>query len=238
VRPLTVARRLEAAAALLRDEAANLTFGPPVFCVYNPLEYAWDLHRAYVQLCGHAQGGVLFLGMNPGPFGMVQTGVPFGEVAAVRDWMGLCGEVHPPRQHHPKRPVAGFACPRSEVSGRRLWGLMASRWPNARDFFDGHAILNYCPLAFVSGTAANITPDKLSASERDALFGLCNRHLAGAMEALQPRACVGVGRFATARFRTLGIEAVEILHPSPASPAANRGWAQVVTTQLEQAGIW
>ena len=32
---------------------------------------------------------VVFLGMNPGPFGMAQVGVPFGEVAAVRDWLRI-----------------------------------------------------------------------------------------------------------------------------------------------------
>ncbi|MEC7542637.1 MAG: single-stranded DNA-binding protein, partial [Verrucomicrobiota bacterium] len=29
-----------------------------------------------------------------------------------------------------------------------------------------------------------------------------------------------------------------ILHPSPASPAANRGWAEAATKQMLEQGIW
>ncbi len=64
--------------------------------------------------------------MNPGPWGMVQSGVPFGEVAAVRDWMKIKSSAKQPKSVHPKRPIEGLSCKRSEVSGRRLWGLFAN----------------------------------------------------------------------------------------------------------------
>jgi single-strand selective monofunctional uracil DNA glycosylase len=35
-----------------------------------------------------------------------------------------------------------------------------------------------------------------------------------------------------------GGEVVRILHPSPASPAANRGWSAAATEQLIAAGVW
>ena len=228
---------LEEAAAQLRDEADSLAFGAHAAFVYNPLDYAWEGHRQYLALCSRAVGGILFLGMNPGPFGMVQTGVPFGEVAAVRDWMGLHFPVRAPARWHPKRPVLGLECPRSEVSGRRLWGLFSSCFPQAPDFFQGHAVMNYCPLAFVTATGANLTPEKLPTEEKTPLFRICDRHLRHVIEILQPRALVGIGAFAAARLRSLGFSAVEILHPSPASPAANRDWACRVTSQLAAAGI-
>ena len=81
--------------------------------------------------------------MNPGPFGMVQTGVPLGEIAAVRDWMGIEATVEKPATENPKRPIEGFACTRSEVSGRRLWGLFAERFGTAEAFFTDHFVANY-----------------------------------------------------------------------------------------------
>src|SRR5688572_5881497 len=129
VRTVTgIAERLAQAAKTLSHSVQGLRFAPPVTCVYNPLDYAWAPHEAYIRKFAGAPKRVVFLGMNPGPFGMAQTGVPFGEVAAVRDWMGINTAIGQPKQIHRKRPVEGFACVRSEVSGRRLWGLFADRF--------------------------------------------------------------------------------------------------------------
>src|SRR4051812_27145124 len=136
-------------------------FGPAVLYVYNPLRYAWAAHEMYLEKYGAAPKQVLFLGMNPGPFGMAQTGVPFGEVAAVRDWLKIQTPIQKPAREHPKRPVEGFDCPRSEVSGRRLWGLFAQKFSSADKFFREHFVVNYCPLGFFSESGSNITPDKI-----------------------------------------------------------------------------
>lgn len=116
--------RLVAAAHWLSDGVDKLVFSEPVTHVYNPLRYAWDAHHRYLKLAPETQAArVLFLGMNPGPWGMAQTGVPFGQVEAVRDWLGIDVPVGKPAKEHPKRPIEGFACRRSEVSGERLWAL-------------------------------------------------------------------------------------------------------------------
>jgi len=180
--------------------------------------------------------------MNPGPFGMAQTGVPFGEIAAVRDWLAISGKVIKPRQEHPKRIVLGFACPRSEVSGKRLWGLFAERFGRAEAFFAEHLVLNYCPLAFLENTGRNRTPDKLAAHEREALFEICNEHLRTVLHVLKPKWVIGIGGFAADRMNEAGagngVKIGQILHPSPANPAANRGWSKVVTKQLQELGVW
>ena len=180
--------------------------------------------------------------MNPGPFGMVQTGVPFGEVAAVRDWLRIEGRVGKPGQEHPRRRVLGFRCRRSEVSGRRLWGLFAQRFGAPEQFFAEHIVMNYCPLAFLEESGRNRTPDKLSASEKAALFAVCDRHLGAMVEALQPDWLIGVGGFAARRAERLysqgPLKVARILHPSPANPAANRNWQRLVTRQLQQLGLW
>ena len=230
------------AAKTLRDEVDGMAFSPPVTHVYNPLSYAWPAHEAYLRRVGSGRKRVVLLGMNPGPWGMAQTGVPFGEVAAARDWLGIDAEVSPPETEHPKRPVQGFDCPRSEVSGRRLWGLFRERFVTPEAFFADHLVSNYCPLVFMEEGGRNRTPDKLPVAESGPLFEACDEHLRRVVSAAQPRWLVAVGGFAEKRAAAVlsdtGVEVVRILHPSPASPAANRDWAGTATRQLQAAGVW
>jgi len=231
---VTVARDLAAA-------VDRLDFSAPVSHVYNPLDYAWDAHAEYLDRFGGAPKEVLFLGMNPGPWGMVQTGVPFGEVGAARDWLGIEAEVGRPDPEHPKRPVTGFQCTRSEVSGARLWGWAKDTFGTPERFFNRFLIANYCPLAFMESSGRNRTPDKLPAAERKPLLAACDRALVLTVELLQPRLVVGVGAFAEGRARAAldgaDIAIGRILHPSPASPAANRGWAGRATRELRELGV-
>ena len=235
---------LLAATRRLAEELKDLRFAAPVACVYRPLDYAWQAHQRYLERFGRGSKRVVFLGMNPGPFGMVQTGVPFGEVAAVRDWMGIRETVGKPTEEHPKRPVEGFLCQRSEVSGRRLWGLFAERFGTASSFFKNHFVLNYCPLVWMSATGANLTPDKLPAAEMAPVEQACLKHLAEIIVLLDPAFLIGVGAFAEERLQRAAAACGStarlgrILHPSPASPAANRGWAQAASRQLTDLGVW
>ena len=229
----------------IADELASavdhLRFDPPVAHVYNPLVYARAAHHAYLNLAGAGPGRVILLGMNPGPWGMTQTGVPFGEVAYVREWLGIEARVEPPADQHPKRPILGFDCRRSEVSGRRVWGWAKQRFENPEAFFERFVIWNYCPLAFLVDSGANLTPDRLPARERETLFLACDRALRQAVEALEPRLVVGIGAFAEGRaLRALGdldVPVGRMLHPSPASPAANRGWQEQAERDLRALGV-
>jgi single-strand selective monofunctional uracil DNA glycosylase len=236
------AAALISAARELSATLGKMRFAPPVTHVYNPLGYAWEIHERYLSRYGDGLKRVVFLGMNPGPFGMVQTGVPFGEVAAVRDWLGLEGPVRSPARSNPKRPIEGFACARSEVSGRRLWGLFRERFWAADAFFAEHFVANYCPLAFFD-EGRNLTPDKLPAAEQGPLLKACDAHLRTLVEALRPEWVIGVGGWAEARAREAlepldGVKIGRVLHPSPASPAANRGWAEEAARQLGGLGVW
>jgi len=225
----------------LAAEVDRLDFAPPVTHVYNPLDYAWAAHARYLELFGGGSKDVLLLGMNPGPWGMAQTGVPFGEVGAVRDWLRIDAAIGRPEHEHPKRPVMGLACTRSEVSGARLWGWARERFATPERFFERFFIANYCPLAFLESTGRNRTPDKLPVSERTQLFHACDRALQRTVEILDPDLVVGVGVFAEERARSAlagaGVRIGRILHPSPASPAANRGWSQRAARELRELGI-
>jgi single-strand selective monofunctional uracil DNA glycosylase len=196
----------------------------------------------YLRRYGNGPKRVLFLGMNPGPFGMAQTGVPFGQIAAVRNWLAIETPIDRPPDEHPKRPVTGFNCHRSEVSGERLWGLFAKRFGTPEKFFRDHLVVNYCPLAFLEETGRNRTPDKLPPREREALFTRCDEHLREIVHILEPQWLIGIGDFATKRAGEV-IPASpphvdQILHPSPACPASNNNWARTATRQLRKLGVW
>jgi len=235
--------QLIVAARRLSARVDRLKFKPPVTHVYNPLVYAWKAHEEYLRRYGNGRKRVVFLGMNPGPFGMVQTGVPFGEIAAVRDWLKISVTIKRPVGEHPRRPVLGFNCPRSEVSGRRFWKLFAERFGSPEKAFAGHFVANYCPLAFLVASGANLPPDKLPKAGCKSLFAICDEHLRRVLEILQPEWLVGIGGFAKKRGESVAaatnIRVGQILHPSPASPKANRhDWGRTATQELVRLGVW
>ena len=232
---------LVAIARRLRSDVSRLRFAAPVAYVYNPLVYAWKPHRAYLERYGRGRPRVILLGMNPGPFGMAQTGVPFGDVGMARGWLGIEAPVGRPAREHPKRPIAGFRCARGEVSGQRLWGWARDKFVTPQRFFERFFVANYCPLAFIEASGRNRTPDKLPRTEQAALFKACDTALQRTVERLRPEHVVGVGRFAAVRaaaaLKGSGIKFGVMPHPSPASPAANRGWAAQATRALADLGI-
>ncbi len=227
----------------LNKKLAPMKFAEPVTHVYNPLVYASEPHHTYLKTYGKAPKKALLLGMNPGPFGMAQTGVPFGEIAHVRDWLGITGKVGKPPVEHPKRIVEGFDCTRSEVSGRRLWGWAKERFGTPEKFFADFFVVNYCPLVFMEGAGGkNRVPEKLPKAERDPLLEVCDEALRQTVRALDAKWVIGVGKWARVRAETAcadieGLQFGQIMHPSPANPHANKGWAEKVDAQLEELGF-
>lgn len=224
----------------LRDDCEALRFGPPVAYVYNPLVYAWAPYESYLRRYARPKPEVVLVGMNPGPFGMLQTGVPFGDVGMVRDWLGIGGEVTAPPRVHPKRPVEGFAVRRGEVSGRRVWGWARERFGTPARFCGHFFVTNYCPLGFFDESGANLTPDKFRGEMQAALYAACDRALSDMLELLQPGRVIGIGRFAEQRAALVagGRFAVSgVTHPSPANPKAHGGWDRLMDAALAEHGI-
>ncbi|MBS2037729.1 single-stranded DNA-binding protein [bacterium] len=222
------AARVEKLITRLNQEFAKLRFSAP--WVYNPWEYAAEAYLDYWRRYGQGQKELMLLGMNPGPWGMAQTGIPFGEVELARDWLGIRGRIGKPAREHPQRPIQGWDCKRSEVSGRRLWGYLREKFPKPEDFFKKAYVANYCPLVFMEESGRNLTPDKLPKAERTALLALCDQALLAHLEQMQPQKLVGVGKWAQQQAQalvdrhSLPIQVLSIPHPSPANPGANRGW--------------
>lgn len=228
------------------EKIKALSFSGKAAAVYNPLIYAGEPYRNYVKEYGASGKKVLFLGMNPGPWGMAQTGIPFGEIESVHNWLGITGKIGHPEVQHVKRPVTGWDCKRSEVSGRRLWGLIKDRFITPELFFKNHFVENYCPLVFMEESGRNITPDKLVKEEREPLFDICDSHLKKVIRIFSPEYLVGIGKFAEKRLTRVvsgmgrnRFQAVtSIIHPSPANPQANKDWKGNVVKKLTELGIW
>ncbi len=218
-----------------------LTFSEPVTHVYNPLIYARKPHDLYLEKFGQLGARIILLGMNPGPWGMVQTGVPFGEIPAVRDWMGITAPVNKPENEHPKRPIEGFDCTRSEVSGRRLWAWAQKAFGQPEDFFSRFFVVNYCPLVFMEAGGRNRTPNNLPAAEKKPLLAACDLALRQTVDLLKPEHVIGIGAFAEQRAKAAltdyNLPIGRITHPSPANPKANQGWEKVITKELKNIGI-
>lgn len=240
------AEQLKKAAIELSDAVSRLEFTEEITHIYNPLVYAWEAQAVFLERFGNSAKKIIFLGMNPGPWGMAQTGIPFGEIKSVTDWLGIRTNIGKPPIEHPKRPVEGFNCSRNEVSGKRLWTLMEDRFSTPENFFKEHYVANYCPVSFMIETGKNFTPDKLPKEQQNKLFEVCDIHLRATAEILEAEWILGVGKFAETRINSALKEKIEsglvksgtIIHPSPASPAANRGWAAAVTKKMNEYGLW
>ena len=235
------AAKLEIITDELLMHLSFLEFGPPVTHVYNPLIYARKPYSKYCKRYGEGPKEAIFLGMNPGPWGMAQTGVPFGDVGLVKGWLGIEDEVDPPPVEHPKRPVRGFQCPHGEVSGKRLWGWARDRFGSPNQFFRRFWVGNYCPLVFMEESGRNRTPDKLKKSERTILFEACDDALRKTVQLLHPRCVIGIGNFAFQRAASAlthaDVDIGRITHPSPANPKANTGWVDIIEEELEKLNL-
>ncbi|XP_065280179.1 single-strand selective monofunctional uracil DNA glycosylase isoform X4 [Dermacentor albipictus] len=224
----------------------RIPYGSKVSHIYNPLEYARETHECYVRKYCKTRKAVLFLGMNPGPFGMAQNGVPFGDTAHVVGWLGIQGQVTKPAHEHPRRPVLGLGCTRSEVSGHRFWGLLRELTAGGKLLRGPWFVHNYCPLSFLLPSGANLTPNRLPLEARQHLQAICDAALLSVLNLLRPEIVVGIGCYA--RDRALAALATSdgsfkpprvlcLTHPSPASPKANRGWHALALSELLSFGL-
>ena len=227
-----IVERMIEASSKLRDDvkkfADSLVKEGSVDTVYNPLAYAWEPHRSYLELASGEGAKTLLLGMNPGPHGMGQMGIPFAATSVVRDLLKITNlDVGQPRTPHPKRPISGLDWPKEEVSGTRLWGLLANEYGSAESIFKSVFLLNHCPLMLFSGErATNITPDKITGPTTKALLERCDEHLREVVDIMQIERVIGVGRYSEKRalnaLSGIDISVTTCWHPSPASPLANR----------------
>ncbi len=239
-----ISDQLVRASRRLAREVGGLAFASPVGFVYNPLTYARLAHEAYLARYASTTRRVVLVGMNPGPWGMAQTGVPFGAISMVTGFLGIREDVRPFAGAHARVPVKGFECTRSEVSGMRLWGFLRDTYGTAETMAREMFVANYCPLLFLDHDGRNLTPDRISRADQPPLFAACDRHLRAVIQALEPEWLVGVGLFAAGRARAvveaggLPVKVASIPHPSPANPKSQKDWPGQAAAALRAAGVW
>lgn len=231
----------------LRDRASKICFEHKVGWYYNPLDYAWPVHRAYKESLCNPSGRALLVGMNPGPWGMGQTGVPFGDPQIVGDWMGLGKDfvIKKPASERDSRPVNGFDSERREGSGQRLYGFLKECFGNLKNFFEANFVISYCPLLMFTPEAKNLTPPNLLKKEKKKIYSICDPYLKDMINIYSPEVLVGIGKFATERLREVspsdGDDIFRIPHPSPANPEATRNggsyWRSRVKKVLTEANL-
>ncbi|XP_055543975.1 single-strand selective monofunctional uracil-DNA glycosylase [Wyeomyia smithii] len=229
----------------LCEALKQVTLPADVAVTYNPIEYAAELHTAYMQKYLDNPKPVLFLGMNPGPWGMCQTGVPFGYVPAVRDWMQLRGQILKPIPELHSRPVDGLSCTRAEQSGQRWWGLYQILCGEPEKFFKNCFVYNICPLAFFHATGRNITPADLKGPSKNRLQEVCVQYLKEALELFHPKIIISVGRYTEDRVKALvkqnfldpSVFQLKCMpHPSPRS-LNNTNWNEKAQVWLTENGL-
>lgn len=228
----------------LCEKLSRVSLPGKIQYVYNPLEYAFDSHLNFVRRFCTGEKFILFVGMNPGPFGMSQNGVPFGECAIVKEWLQIEGEVFKPVLEHPKRRVVGLECSRSEVTGGRFWQLFRTLCHTPEHFFRTSYVHNLCPFAFLTDSGKNVTPPQLTSSVLDQINNLCNATLVEVVRLLKCKYVICIGKYALAQAQKAlsadefnGTTLECLMHPSPINPAANKGWADIAIKQLTEIGI-
>ena len=193
--------------------------------VTNPLDYAWEFHEQFIDKWSEFGATTLLLGMNPGPYGMAQTGVPFGATAMARNILQIEErDVQTPLGAHPKRPIEGLSMERQEVSGTRFWSMLSDHYGSTEAIFSNIFVVNHCPLLILGETGRNVTPVDLPKSTIEPVLRACDRHLKSVVDIMGIETVIGVGNYAKKRAQSVlnGVHIDAMWHPSPASPLANR----------------
>ncbi|KAH8271369.1 hypothetical protein KR018_007666 [Drosophila ironensis] len=202
-----------------------------IACIYNPLVYASRLHGDYLRRYLSGPKKLVLVGMNPGPNGMGQTGIPFGNVRTVKVMMQLSGTVDKPAVEHPKRPVVGLDCHIEEPSGVRLWELFLRLSGNMDTFSQQCFVHNFCPLAFFDEAGRNLTPSELKGTYKTRIRDLCLEALEQQLALLKPTIVVAVGEYVHSVLKRSdycksdSISVLRLAHPSPRS-VNNTNWPE------------
>ena len=217
--------------------------GSGVTHLSNPLDHARDPHALMLHKYLNGEKKLLFLGMNPGPWGMCQTGIPFGEVQSCVHFLKIKASVKTPKYFHPKRPIHGFDCQRREVSGERFWKLFQEVCETPETFFMNSFVYNHCPIAFMKESGKNVTPPELPKNLRNCIVNACDIALIKIIELLKTQMVIGVGKFSEKIVKSLvkqgrlDVKVGFLMHPSPINPIANKGWAEIALKTLNDLDI-
>jgi len=216
----TVADQILAASDRLSERLAAL---PPVgdLVALDPTRYCRSAWAAYLQMAARL-GCVLVVGMNPGPHGMAQTGVPFTDpwIVDELDLQAPRADVPPAdipavgSWRHRSHRARGVLGSKREESAKRLWPLLreicapyAAVGPSAdkiaeatRRVCNEVLLVNALPICWLDPAGKNVSAEQVEkrapAQVREGLRDLVNEWLQAVADILRPAAVIGVGRWA------------------------------------------
>ncbi|KAF7991960.1 hypothetical protein HCN44_010761 [Aphidius gifuensis] len=212
----------------------KLNYNNPIDYIYCPIIYAKTVHFNYLNKYCRDKKNIMILGMNPGPWGMSQTGVPFGEINIVIDWLKINGHIDKPKRQHEQRQVDGFSCKRSEISGRKFWSLF-KKLSNNPDTFFRHCFLRN----FFKPTIIIII---IAGPEQKKLQEFCDQALIEVIKILDVKVIIGVGRFSEQRAKKvvktakLSTKVLWMIHPSPRA-TIGKNWQNLTLDFLKKENL-
>ncbi len=228
--------------------------------IWNPGLYGETWHARFRRLYRPGQHPLVVFGLNPGPYGMAQTGIPFTDirrlVSALPDLAaelrGRGERVEPPGLAPPGlRPYLSRSF---ESSAVRVYRFLKKGWGGAERGWTEVVVANPCTLLFIDpAEGKNRTPAdlaraaRLRGSGRDQVrelvesFGRIRiRCAVESIEALSPRGAILLGKDVQAALgpalrRILGeARVIPWEHPARAVPES---WASGLLSALRRRGL-
>ena len=205
--------------------------------VWNPQLYGLPLYRRFAaEHLPHARGGIVAFGLNPGKYGMAQTGIPFTDVTRAAR-VGIA--IEPPGLAPASlRPF--LKSYRVERSSASVYGLLDEAWGSPREGWRALWAVAPCGLLFLEKDGENVTPADARLARRDDVRELRLRVIRESIAAAKPRGVLLLGQD-VARVAAEALAAEDVLvvdHPVARGPG-RRGpawWAQTVTEAVRKKG--
>ena len=205
--------------------------------VWNPQLYGLPLYRRFAtEHLPTSRGAIVALGLNPGKYGMSQTGIPFTDVTRAAR-VGIA--IEPPGLAPASlRPF--LKSYRVERSSASVYNLLDALWGGPAEGWRRLWAVAPCGLLFLEPDGTNVTPADARLARRDDVRELRLRVIRESVEAARPRGVLLLGQdVARVAADALGdVETLVVDHPVARGPG-RRGpawWAGVVAQAVRARG--
>ncbi|XP_073819638.1 uncharacterized protein isoform X2 [Musca autumnalis] len=213
---------------------------------YNPVVHAAEIHCNYLQKYLDSPKRILFVGMNPGRYGALQTGIPFGNITTVKIGMGLKGRITPTPGQRGKIRIRGLEAPEVEhdSSSTRFWRLISELFDGAENYldllFEKCFVHNFCPLVFIDSDGLNVSLPYIEPNPR--LFAECRKTLGKQITLLKPDLIICIGKFVRSMLsktrQAKGREILMIEHPSYKNYISADKWIEDAKEVFQSNGLF